>query len=394
MPNVLPFLLILLVIAALLRVDFFFSVVYLLIIVYLLSRVWVRLVYKGLRVSRHFADHAFLGDRVTVRLEVRNTTWLPAPWLSLHDSISVQLGTPRGYRRVVGLAPLGKRKLEYELVCNRRGYYDVGPLSLEIGDLLGIAGQRRLSLPAEHIVVYPKVVPLRSLGLPTRSPQVVLRARSPLFEDPARVMGVRDYARGDSPRRIHWTATASVGRLLVKQYEPAIARETLICLDLDRNGYGRRQRYDASELAIVVAASMAHHIAVQEGLPVGLTTEALDPLANQSVRFFLPPRRGRGHVMHVLEVLARIQMTQNAPLAQLLRRGSVDLAWGTTITVVTGGESVALFENLIYLKRAGFAVSLVLVQPGRSSVDLQSQASRANVPVHHVWHERDVELWS
>jgi uncharacterized protein (DUF58 family) len=392
MPNVLPFLLVLLIIAAVLRVDFFFTILYLVLLVYLVSRVWVRLASRGLRVSRRFVNHAFLGDNVTVRLQVRNATWLPVPWLSVHESIPVEMGAPNGYRRVVGMGPRGRRDLEYDLRCRKRGYYAVGPLSMETGDLLGLVRQRRLQLPTEHMIVYPQVVPLQVLGLPTRSPQVALPARSPLFEDPARVMGVRDYQRGDSPRRIHWTATASTGRLLVKRYQPAIARETLICLDMDRDGYAQRQRYDASELAIVVAASLAHHIAVQEGLPVGLTTQALDPLVDDTVRFDLLPRRERAHLMHVLEVLARIQMAPRAPLAGLLRPGRMGLSWGSTIVVVTGRETTALFDSLVQLKRSGFAVSLVLVKPGRPSADLQQQAGRVGIPIHRIWHENDVRV--
>ena len=105
---------------------------------------------------------------------------------------------------------------------------------------------------------------------------------------------------------------------------------------------------------------------------------------------FLPPRRERAYVMQVLEVLARVQMTQGAPLAQLLRHGSADLSWGTTIVVITGRETTTLFDNLVYLRRAGFVVSLVLVQPARPSADLQRHADLANVRVHRVWHERDL----
>jgi uncharacterized protein (DUF58 family) len=249
-------------------------------------------------------------------------------------------------------------------------------------------------LAPESIVVYPKVLPLASLGLPTSSPQAVLPARSPLFEDTTRVMGVRDYERGDSPRHIHWSATAGVGRLLVKRYQPAIARETMVCLDLCRDSYGDRQRYAATELAIVVAASLAHHVAVQDRLPIGLVTEALDPLAGRQTFFLLPPQRERVYLMQVLEVLARAQIAERIPLGKLLRRGCAELPWGSTVVVITGRETVELYENLVHLRRAGFAVSAILVQPPRSSGAVEGKAELADVSVHRVWHERDVEFLS
>jgi uncharacterized protein (DUF58 family) len=204
---------------------------------------------------------------------------------------------------------------------------------------------------------------------------------------------VRDYVRGDSPQRIHWTASASAGRLLVKQYQPAIARETLICLDLNAEDYEPRQRYTATELAIVVAASVANHIIVREGLGVGLAAEAIDPLLDDQVCYYLPPRSERAHLMSLLEVLARVQITDAASFADLLRRESVRLAWGATLLVITGRESPELFDTLLYLKRAGFAVALVLVQPGQPSDELQQQVDLLNLPVHRVWREGDLEVW-
>jgi uncharacterized protein (DUF58 family) len=253
--------------------------------------------------------------------------------------------------------------------------------------------QRQGQVSEHRIIVYPRVVSMQKLGLPTRSPLVALPSRFPLFEDPARVMGVRDYQRGDSPRRIHWTATASANRLLVKQYQPAVARETLICLDLDGDSYGQRQRYTATELAIVVAASVANHIVVREGLSVGLATEAFDSVLEETTQFYLPPRSERAHLMNLLEVLARVQITSPAPLTSVLRRASTGLSWGATVLVITGRESSALFDSLVHLRRAGFAVALTLVQPARPSAELQKRADVMQVPVHRVWQESDLEGW-
>jgi uncharacterized protein (DUF58 family) len=393
MRNFVPFLLFLFVIAALLRVDFFFTIVYLLFAVYLLSRLWTRRTVDHLRVHRRFIDRAFPGDRVTVDLTVHNVGWLPVPWLKVHESLRVELTVPPFYREVVSLGPRERRHFHYTLHCYRRGYYPVGPLTMQTGDLLGFVRTSQAQAAPDHIIIYPRVVPLQQLGLPTRSPQVALPARSPLFQDPARVMGVRDYQRGDSPRCIHWTATASAGRLLVKQYQPSIARETLICLDLNQEDYERRQQYTATELAIVVAASIANHIVVREELPVGLTTEAWDPLLDDQARFFLPPRSERAHLMSLLEVLARVRITSGVPFVDLLRRESVNLSWGATLTVITGRESEALFDTLVYLRRAGFAVALILVQPARLSAELQKRGNLLGVPIHRIWRERDLEGW-
>jgi uncharacterized protein (DUF58 family) len=221
---------------------------------------------------------------------------------------------------------------------------------------------------------------------------VALPAQLALFEDPARVMGLRDYERGDSPRRIHWPATARVGRLLVKQYQSAIARGTLICLDLNRESYGQRQLYVATELAIVVAASLANHIVTREKLPAGLATEARDPLADCVARFYSPPRDERDHLMGLLEVLARVQIASGIPFVNLLERESARLSWGATLAVITGSESEELYDALAYLTRTGFAVTLILIQPSQTPAPLRGRAQLLRIPVHKIWREQDLEM--
>jgi uncharacterized protein (DUF58 family) len=401
MRNFVPFLLILFLIAALLRLDFFFTIAYLFFTVYLLSRLWARHTINHLSVQRQFADRAFPGEQVTVALTVQNDTRLPVPWLEVNESLPVDLAAPPLFRRVLSLDPHERCPLHYTLHCRRRGYYRVGPLTVRTGDLFGLEPHVHARTEPDHVIVYPRVIPLQELDLPTRSPLVAMPAQAHLFEDPTRIMGVRDYQRGDPLRRIHWTATATAGRLLVKRYQPSIARETWICLDLDEADYARRQRYTATELAIVVAASIANHIVVREGLPAGLITEGNDPLSEQDppvpLQFHLPPRSERSHLMSLLEVLARVQITSGTRFADLLRRESAKFSWGATLSIITGRESEELFDTLVALRQAGFAVSLILVQPVHPSAELQKRADLLGVPIHRVWAistvEQDLEIW-
>jgi uncharacterized protein (DUF58 family) len=385
--------LVLLIVAAFLRIDFYFTLAYLLFLLYVLSRGWIGRGMRGLRIERRYTGRAFAGDEVTGRVSVHNTGRLPLPWLQMHESLPVELTAPPFHREVFSLGAGEQRFFEYTLYCRKRGVYKLGPLQAQAGDVLGLEPPQAAEVAAEPLMVYPKVVHLARLGLPTRSPLAALPDPTPLFEDPARVVGVRDYERGDSPRRIHWTATASAGRLLVKQYQAAIARDTVLCLDLNKEAYDLRRRVEASELAIVAAASLAHHISVQERLAVGLAAEGLDALTNELRHFYLPARRERGHLISVLEALARVQLAAGPPLAALLRQVRPRLAWGTTLVAITGRADEALFEALAALRHAGWAVALVLAQPGAVPAALQGRAALLGVPLREVWREGDLEQW-
>lgn len=391
MQRLLLFLFLVFIIAAVLRVDFYFTIAYLFFGVYLLARLWVRRGLKDLRIERRFVDRAFHDDRVPVRLTLRNTGRLPMTWVHVRESIPVSLRLQAPRHQVFSLDPGEEHVTEYLLHCGRRGVYNLGPTRVQTGDVLGLVKPETVETTTDRLIVYPKVIALQRLGLPTRSPLATLPAPLPLFEDPSRVIGVRDYAIGDSLRRIHWTASASAGTLLVKHYQPAIARETLICLDMGYDGYHIRGRYDAIELAIVAAASIANHVVVTQRLPVGLSTDAHDVWLGERTSFRLPIRAERSHLMSVLEILARVNPVDKSPFVELLNRQRLNMRWGTTLVAITGRDTPELLDALAQLVRAGYPAALVLAQPDRLLPDTRRRAAMLRVPIYPLWYEHDLE---
>jgi len=351
--------------------------------VYVLSRLWARHAARHVQVCRRFEERAFAGDQVRVELEVSNGGRVPIPWLEVWESVPMELRNGSGPSHVFGLGGRKQRRFAYTLTCRRRGQYRPGPMTVQTGDVLGIEERLVTLQEPKQVVVYPRLVPLEQLGLPSRSALAAKAAVTPLFEDTTRLAGVRDYLPGDPPRRIHWRATARTGQLLVKQYQPAITRETLICLDLSLDGYPVA-RHDAVEQAIVVAASLINHIVVREGLPAGLACEARDGSA-AGHRVSIPPRSGRVQLINALEILARVEPEAGQTFPDLVRRESVNLSWGATVVAVTGQIEENLAESLLYLKHAGYAAALVLVGPMPRRADSEMLDDLAGVPIYRVW---------
>jgi len=64
----------------------------------------------------------------------------------------------------------GSMALRYKLEMQMRGYYQVGPLLLESGDLFGLPPPLPRRTEPHYILVYPKVVPLQGYDLASRRP--------------------------------------------------------------------------------------------------------------------------------------------------------------------------------------------------------------------------------
>jgi uncharacterized protein (DUF58 family) len=265
------------------------------------------------------------------------------------------------------------------------------------GDLLGTASYEVRQAEGGFVIVYPRIVPLRDLGFPSQSPFGTLPSRQRLFEDPTRIRGVRDYQPGDSPRRMDWKTSARVGALQVRRYEPAIALETAIFVNLDGGDYALDCRYEAAEQGIVIAASVAVHL-VGQRQAVGLVTNGRDPLAEVPGTVpGLPPRKGRAHLNHLLDLLARIEAVreeeETVPFVELLNRRSLALPWGSTALIVSPQETEGLLDTLLALRRRGLAVTLALTCPGRGFQTTVRQAEQIGVQVFRVRSDREMDVW-
>lgn len=394
MISLVPIIVIVFVLASLFKIAFIYHVLYVLLAVTLLARLWSGRASRHLEFRRTCEPRALNGEMVPMRVELRNAGWLPIPWLRLRDRLPVALGAPAVVERAVSLGPGQVTTHQYELQCRQRGWYELGPFTAETGDVLGLNTFTREFETPGRLLVYPKVLPLATLGLPSRTPFGDVRSHQPLYEDPARVMGVRDYQPGDSQRLIHWRTSAALGRLQIKKLEPAMTLQTTIALDLDPGGYERGATHYATELAIVVAASVASHLT---GLrqEVGLLTNGWDPgtqAEDDQRTLYLPTRKGRGQLTRILDTLARVQLQSGgAPFGDLLAREMGGLSWGSTVVVVCGREAPELTGALARLRRAGFAVALVLVSQRSAYTHAGGGAAALGVQVHHIWRESDLD---
>ena len=127
MNPVFIFISILFLLAASLRIDFFFTILYLVTGIYIILRVWSDQIMKKLSIKRIFFDRAFIGDRVKVSLTVENGSRLPIPWLKVNEWIHWHLATTSSLRWVIPLKGKESRTFTYTLQAKRRGYYEVGP---------------------------------------------------------------------------------------------------------------------------------------------------------------------------------------------------------------------------------------------------------------------------
>ena len=339
-------------------------------------------------------EMAEIGDVVPVMVKLEHAGRFPIAWLLVEDMLeqkSLSFQPPsldvKGKRlEVMKLSPGDKKQLFYQLKCNRRGYYQVGPLVLETGDMFGLNRRYRVLTEPIFLLVLPKVIAVGSYDIASRRPigEVVMTHR--LFEDPTRIAGVRKYQQGDPLARVHWRATARTGKLQSKIYEPSTLADATVVLDFHKESFDHKHEPVRSELAVTAAASIAN--ALQEmGQQVGLVSNGRDAVdrireegwkGDQRTReeakksairmaesdrlrpVIVPTRKSPEQMVYISKALARLEKTDGLKLSQLVIEAAADIPRDASVIVIVSTINMENAVALGALARQGYSVEAVV----------------------------------
>jgi uncharacterized protein (DUF58 family) len=340
-------------------------------------------------VVERYCSHreAEIGADIEVRVRLTNRGLLPMAWLLVEDVATPEIRGTGLRGELTWLGPGRDLLLDYHLRPARRGYYRVGPLFIETGDYFGILRRFVARPPLHYLTVYPEVLPIGRLLVPTSRPVGEVRAPWAVIEDVTRPAGVREYQRGDPMRRIHWKATAHTGRLHSRVYEYTRLQGANLVVNFHRDAWRGEDGEEAAELAVTVAASIAAHLRerhqqfglVSNGLDGAKMIEAwpaeIDVPSRQKAAEILarrePPERyepvvvtpGRGEetLQLVLGALARLQPGTGLTLGELVHREHP--AWPRELAalLIVPRLDEEVLEAVGMLRAARFGVAVIVV---------------------------------
>jgi uncharacterized protein (DUF58 family) len=390
----------LLAIGLVLKLSLLVYAMYVLLGVLLLNRFFTRTWTEKIMATRRVTGEVFeIGETTEVTVEIENQGPLAVPWLLLEDSLpqealaQVRIRVAGGRLRLARLARKETETLNYQVTFLMRGYYQLGPLLLETGDVFGLHRRFRVAGEPSFALVLPKVLPLQGYNLASRRPMGEIRVVHRLFEDPTRLAGVRPYQQGDSLNRIHWRATARTGELHSRVYETSRIAGATFLLDFHTESFQGARGSVSAELAVVTVASLANAVFLM-GQQIGLISNGRDaadrireegwhaeflsradaqqraePLANDRLRpVQVPTGKGGEKMKQILETLARLEPTDGLDFAETLATIGSKIPRDATIIPVLRRVTPAMAIALGELVRRGFLVTAVVVAFDEESV--------------------------
>ncbi len=349
-----------------------------------ITHLWSKAAIRRLTCQRTLNTHRiFPGESVDIKLAITNRKPLPLPWVDIDEEIPLKLAqdmslasaTRIGY----GLHNLSCSMLwysetawEYRLTGNKRGYYTLWPARVTTGDIFGIRPRSITATPADHIIVYPVMYPILKFSIPSLYPVGDMRYERKIFEDPTRIMGIRDYTPHDSPRRIHWKSSARSNGLKVKVFEPTTSLETALFLSVDGFPFTANDDDAAFELGISTAASISRYL-IDQGSQTGLYVNTTRADSGDSIR--IKGGSSESQLIEILEALAKTTHHHSEAFIDFIQSERRTLPWGTTLIIILSKADDELLALLTHLKESGYR--LVVIQVGKGTM-------RASASLHWI----------
>jgi uncharacterized protein (DUF58 family) len=229
-------------------------------------------------VERHLPERGTRSEDVTVTVEVTADDTIGGRF---HDAVPDGLSASGNDR----LVTLSGEPIEYDLALRERGEHAIGPLSIEITDVLGLVSVTHRYPETDGILVRPRV---RPVSVP---PSDIYPEYGDFGPERGEFDYLREYRPGDPTQDIHWKSSAKTADdgLLVSEFSASEEGIDAITVAVDAAPGTGDETADAAASLLVFL--------MEAGLEVGLRTPAGD----------VAPGIGIDHRNDLLDTLARFE---------------------------------------------------------------------------------------
>jgi len=321
--------------------PFFFSLAYLFGALLFGALLWSWLALSRIQIGRQTqARRSQVGKLFDEQFSIKNNGFLPKIWIEVRDQSTL----PGHHASRVSPLLLSRQRFTWKVatVCQVRGEFILGPLTLTSGDPFGLFQATRHIAATAPMQVYPATVPIYNFAAPSGLVAGGDAQRQRAHFVTTNAAGVRDYAPGDSFNRIHWRSSARKDKLLVKEFELDPQADMWIFLDLSAASrsalpqtsniaYGNGETLyipaATDEYEVVIAASIAQYF-LTDDRTLGFITYSPN-------RYVMQPDRGNRQFMRILETLTVAQSTSTVDFAQMLALEAHHLGRGATAILIS-----------------------------------------------------------
>ncbi|MGP4040707.1 DUF58 domain-containing protein [Gracilibacillus sp. D59] len=355
-------------------------IVVLLIIIILQGLLFNKLGLKGITYKRAFKqDNVFEGETIEMVDEIANKKLLPIPWIRLESKMSPYLISQSErekqqkegemfHRTLFSLLPYQKITRRHQLIGTKRGYYPLNTVSVTTGDSVGFSEVFDSFEASTSVTVYPKLVPMEDIPLPSHSWLGDITVKRWIVEDPFLQAGIREYQQGDSLNSINWKATARTQSLQINKKDFTADHHLMIYVNFDTNEDIRMpiEQPDVIEKGLSYAASLANY-AIEQGISTGFGCNGyfVEPFTNTTDRIKpsvrVEPSNSGQQTAYIFDAIAKVKMDRSRNFRAFLQEDIDQGLTKTDIIIFAVKVTEKMEKQIAQLESLGNAVEVVTI---------------------------------
>ena len=306
------------------------------LLIVLVSYIWARALYKGIKVERAEAEIKTVSyERLTISFTITNNSRFSALMCYVLDNIPFLHVFEKQNQRLFILRGHQKKTIFYQANALQRGLYTAGPVTVKTNDPLGLFDIELEFECTQRILVRPARIQLKTNAHPGL-PQGNIKINNPIYEDITMRRCLREYKNGDELKRINWRASAKFNSLYTNEYEDTFNAPFFVFLNLAKDDYPLNQCHEQGEKAIEIAASIVNTAARLK--------QRCGFAAYGSAFPFIKP--GENQADCILDILSLIQMENGSLDYDPELKLKQELSTGTLLFVI-GPKEVSLYNDKI-----------------------------------------------
>jgi uncharacterized protein (DUF58 family) len=330
-----------------------YSLLYALVLLFLVSYLWSRISADNLVVVRLSPEGQYqVGDAFEEHFTVENRSWIPVPLIELTDFSNLPGYNPG---RVFSLKGRRTRRWTSRGRFKQRGLFTFGPVELRYGDPFGLFTRTQRVAGSRSVVVYPVIRPVGALDALAPSTAGDEQPRGRVLDIPPNATTIREYVPTDSVKRIHWASSARLARLMSRSFETREGGDAWIVLDLQATVHAGEAPESTLEYAMSLAASLTD-TALRRGGAIGL-------VCNDRHLSVIEAARGDQQRKKLFEHFTLAEADGIVPLAALLTSQRQQWRHRGGLIVITPSTDEHWLEALLDLGVRGHRTLVVYLDP-------------------------------
>lgn len=339
------------------------------------------------QVDHHVSDEqVFEDDIIHVSFTIKNNG-RTIPVLEFFDNLPENAQLTKGCNYgVISLQQGEELTISYDLCYPVRGRYQIGPLYLRIRDHVGMFFHETIIQDTNTITVIPPLEDIGSLylhGKPNPYPGIMQTKRAGIGTE---FFGIREYAPGDTYKRINWKAFARWGTPMVNEFELESTTDVILMLDTRGIQTIGTLKNNPLEYGVKAAASLASHLLKQRDR-VGFIGYGHPEGHLQWVY----PEMGKKQLYKILQELVGIQGQGLFSFQAAMNTASVHMLPAKSLIILISSleDDPLIAPTVEDLIAQGHTVQIVSPSPVHIEYELSSKQVSQDLAYHLLSFERE-----